>query len=515
MTESKKTLLFIADYTDQGGDRVFLWSDNNLDECTLSEVANLSCELVCHDLWLIAPAIFRAAKKLPPRIIDIEEYRITTSGIRKDREDRDKKDISKILKSFCSEETIAKYKDIFHRKTSIDKSTLFLIGEALLKCYEAVEINANTLGEQERFFTIEQPVNDYLIRSSLEGISISRERLRHHKETIEFEFYMALKNFSATYNLPLEVPSDQAVMEYLEPKGFDFTGLDVDYILNFVPMESNFAEDLILLRKISNSRRVLAAIPLSQDRVYPIVDSFGSITSRIYFKDPSLQNLAKKHRNILAPSCGKEFSYIDYDQYEAGIMAALSNDEKMLSLYTNGDVYEAAAEEIFCDTSKRKLAKKLFLSYAYGMKRQHLLAAAQNFGADRQKTRDFFDQFKKFESWKLSVHQEFHHTGRIGTAFGNYMQRDQKGEMTNKEKRSAISQVVQGTASLIFKKALICLSSISKVSLKLPMHDAVLLEHPTDYNINDAIKILSRTITEHFDNKIEGKASLGNFFGSE
>lgn len=511
MTESKKALLFIADYTDQGQDRIFLWSDGTLAEVTTSDLVDQKHELVCHDLWLIAPSLYRATNKLPSNITDIEELRTLTSGKKKERESRDKKDISQLLSSFVSDEIIAKYKEIFNRKTPLDEAILSSIGEALLKCYEVVKKDANTAGEWERFIVIERPVNDYLIRSASEGISISEEKLRYHKNKIEFEFYMALKNFSSDYDMPLEVPSDQAVIEYLEPKGFDFTGLDVDYILNFVPMQSNFAVDLIRLRKIQNSRGVLAAIPLSQSRIYPIVDSFGSITSRIYFKDPSLQNLAKHHRDILIPDTNKQLSYIDYDQFEAGVMAALSGDEKLLALYNSSDVYEIAAEEIFDDKSKRKQAKRLFLSYAYGMKRQHILAAAQGFGADRQNAKKFFEQFKTFEAWKVLVHEEFQRTGRIGTASGNYMQRDRKGELTSKEKRSAISQVVQGTASLIFKKALLCLSSISEVKLKLPMHDAVLLEHSADYDVDRVINIFSGAMSEHFQNKIQGKASISQF----
>jgi hypothetical protein len=511
MTEPKKALLFIADYTDQGQDRIFTWSDSILKEITAVDLVSEEHELVCHDFWLIAPSIYRVTKKLPPNITDIEELRILTSGQKKERESRDRKDISHLLSKIVSNEIISKYREIFNRKSPLDETIFSSIGEALVKCSELVEQDANNAGEWERFIRIERPVNDYLTRSTAEGISISEDNLRSHKNKIDFEFYMALKNFSSDYDMPLEVPTDQAVIEYLEPKGFDFTGLDVDYILNFVPMQSDFAVDLLRLRKIQNSRRVLAAIPLSQSRIYPIVDSFGSITSRIYFKDPSLQNLAKQHRNIIIPESDKQLSYIDYDQFEAGVMAAISGDEKLLDLYNSSDVYEIAADAIFDDKRKRKEAKRLFLSYAYGMKRQHLLAAAQGFGADRQNAKAFFEQFKTFETWKIQVYAEFQRSGKIGTELGNYMQRDRKGDLTSKEKRSAISQVVQGTASLIFKKTLLSLSKISEVKLKIPMHDAVLLEHSADFDINRVVSIFSTTMSEHFQHKIQGKASLSQF----
>ncbi|MFH7416855.1 DNA polymerase I, partial [Pseudomonas syringae pv. tagetis] len=57
--------------------------------------------------------------------------------------------------------------------------------------------------------------------------------------------------------------------------------------------------------------------------------------------------------------------------------------------------------------------------------------------------------------WNISVHALFETDQRIGTALVNHLRRDGAGPLTEKEKRSAVSQLVQGTASLIFKKSLI------------------------------------------------------------
>lgn len=104
-----------------------------------------------------------------------------------------------------------------------------------------------------------------------------------------------------------------------------------------------------------------------------------------------MQNLAKQHRDILIPDEGKLFSYVDYDQYEAGIMAALSGDSVLTKLYAEGDLYEIAAESIFRDVTKRKEAKRLFLSYAYGMRHRDLIDAAYGYGADRQHAKVFLN----------------------------------------------------------------------------------------------------------------------------
>ncbi|HGN3169439.1 TPA: DNA polymerase [Pseudomonas aeruginosa] len=263
--------------------------------------------------------------------------------------------------------------------------------------------------------------------------------------------------------------------------------------------------------KIAKSRRVLNSIPLSQKRIFPIADSFGSITSRIYFKDPSLQNLSKQHRDILTPDEGKIFSYVDYEQYEAGIMAALSGDPILKKLYSDGDLYEFAAEAIFKNKNNRKQAKRLFLSYAYGMKRKSLYDAAVSYGAERQAVKNFFNQFNVFEEWKKAVVLEYQDKGRISTSLGNHMKRTRSGNITEQEKRSAVSQLVQGTASLIFKKTLLNLSNESMIELKVPMHDAILFQHPEAFDANIVADIFRRTMTEHFGSTIIGKASLSQF----
>lgn len=508
---TKKVLIFIRDYTDQGKDRFFLWTDKALKEVTAEDVTSQTEELVCHDYWLIAPTLFRLTGGLPKLIIDVEELRISISGKRSEREKKEKVDITNSLQSLVTKETIKKYLAIFNRAEKICTETISVFADALMSYSNQVEAEAKYEQEWDRLILIEQPVARYLIGSAAAGINISTEVLRGHKDKIEFDFYMALKHFSSKYSVPLEVPSDEDIMEYLQPRGFDFSGVNVDYVLNFVPMQDEYSDDLLNLRKIQKSRMVLAAIPLSQKKIFPIVDSFGSITSRIYFKDPSLQNLAKQHRDILIPDEGKLFSYVDYDQYEAGIMAALSGDTLLTKLYAEGDLYEVAAESIFRDVTKRKEAKRLFLSYAYGMRHRDLIDAAYGYGADRQQAKAFFKQFSEFEDWKSRVYTQFEADGKIGTVLGNHIKRERTGALSEREKRSSISQQVQGTASLIFKKALIAMSVDPQVELKVPMHDAVLFQHQADFDPQVVVKFFTDAMSNHFEHKVTGKASLTPF----
>jgi len=511
---NKISLLFVHDFTDRDAERFYLISEESIAEVTAEEVVDQERELICHDYWLIAPAIYKKTKRLPKLVTDVEELRISTSGHREDRENRDKKDVGSELlaREYITEEMIGRYRNMLFKNAAFDINVFSCVGRALLRFSDDIEALAKATNEWDRYSTLERPVADYLLRSVAKGIAINTEMLREHKQSIEHAYYMALKDFSAEYKLPLEVPSEDEVIDYLAPKGFDFSGVGIEYVLNFVPMPDGFSEKLLELRKIAVSRMALNAIPLSQKRIFPMVDAFGSITSRIYYKDPSLQNLSKRHRNIISPDEGMALSYVDFGQFEAGIMGAISQDKCMLELFSSGDLYTLVAEKIFADVSKRKAAKRLFLSYAYGMRRTSLVDAAVGFGAEREAAKSLFNQFSRFEQWKSEIWSEFQTNGRVGTVFGNYLSRTGSAELTEKEKRSAVSQVVQGTASLIFKKALLKLSLVGDIELKVPMHDAVLFQHSPKYNPQEVAELFTDVVTEHFGGVIKGKASVTEFF---
>jgi len=73
------------------------------------------------------------------------------------------------------------------------------------------------------------------------------------------------------------------------------------------------------------------------------------------------------------------------------------------------------------------------------------------------------------------------------------------------------SQVVQGTASLIFKKALLEVGKVEDVTIVLPMHDALLFEHHLVETPGKVVEIFEAVMTAALDNRITGKASVGEF----
>lgn len=512
MTDADWSLLLIVrDFTGRGGDK-FFWLNEILVATTPKEIVSYRGTIVCHDFWMIRDVIYDEAGDLPRSIIDLDEFRITISGNPDDRTAREKIDISVQLAKFgASIEVCSTYRKMFNRGVEFDATVAGLAGQAMVKMFVSLCEQAKGDDEWERFSGVEVPVYRVLQKAMAAGITIDSSDLAKRRREADFDYFLSLKDYSAKHDMPLETPSISDIEDRLSQTGFDLVGVSPEYVLEFLPHERNFGEDTLILREFDETKKVLSSLALIKGRTRPIIDVFGSRTSRVHLRSPALQNISKQYRSIIMAPKGARLSYVDYDQYEVGIMAALSGDPQLKALYRTGDMYALFASDHLKLAGNRKAAKQLFLSYAYGMSRRALIDAAVSLGADRANAKAAFSLFLGYESWKKSVWTRLLNDGRISTAFGNHYKRRGTGQLTAKEQRSAVSQVVQGTASLIFKKALLELRHLPDVTITLPMHDALLFEHRLADTPAKVIEVFQDIMTKELDGAVIGKASIGQF----
>ncbi len=507
-----KLLLFVKDFTGRGTDCFYWLEDGRLSETSAEQVVGFSGAVVCHDFWLIRDVLFDKTQDLPRKIIDLDEFRMAVSGNPEDRLSREKVDITDELGRYeASPETCSTYKKMFNGGVEFDTDVACEAAKAMAEMYSTLRTEARADGELERFFTVEVPVYRLLQKAMSAGIAINSAGLSDKRREAEFDYFLCLKNYSAKHDMPLETPTPTAIEDKLYEAGFDLSGVSTEYVLEFLPHKHDFGNDTLALRDFDSAKWVLSSLTLSSGRTRPVIDVFGSRTSRVHLRSPSLQNISKKYRTIVAASEGAELGYVDFDQYEVGIMAALSEDPELISLYGAGDMYDLFATRQLGLAGNRKAAKQLFLSYAYGMSSKALIDAAVSLGADRQRAKAAFKLFSKYEEWKRTVWMEFKRDGRVATVQGNHYKRSEKGSLSAKEQRSAVSQVVQGTASLIFKKALLEVGDLEDVTITLPMHDALLFEHRLPDTPAKVVAAFKRVMTAQLDGRVNGKASIGQF----
>lgn len=513
MTDTdSKLFLFIKDFTGRGADCFYWFEDGRLSETNAKAIVSFPGAVVCHDFWMIRDVLFDETGVLPKAIIDLDEFRISTSGVPEDRLMREKHDITHALGRYGAEpEICSAYRRMFNRGIPFDPEVATKAATALAQMLLDFRSRADSMGEAERFFTIEVPVYHLLQTAMAAGITIDRRRLSTMRAEAEHDYFSFLKIYSSKHDMPLETPTRSALQEKLLLEGFDLDDVSIEYLLEYVPHVRDFGSDTIALWEADAARRVLGSLTLSSTTTRPVLDVFGSRTSRIHMRSPSLQNVSKKFRGVVAARKGAQLSYVDFDQFEVGIMAALSADPELMKLYAAGDMYDLFAATHLGLANNRKAAKQLFLSYAYGMSRKALVDAAVSLGVDRPRAKAAFRLFEKYEAWKEAVCTEFQANGNVATLLGNHYRREGHGPLSGKERRSAVSQVVQGTASLIFKRALLGAGQLDDVTIVLPMHDALLFEHRSAETPSKVIAAFEDAMTNTLDGRVRGKASIGEF----
>jgi DNA polymerase I-like protein with 3'-5' exonuclease and polymerase domains len=505
-------LLYQKDFSEKGGDRYFVYESNTFKEVNSEYVVNINSFIVTHDYWLITNSLYKENEKLPSKVIDINLLARIVIGRKATKGDTQAWDISKTIKPIYLEKNdFDQYLSMYYRRTKLDENVYMLFSHKLAEYSESLFDMADKCGELSRFYALELPIFNLLNLIAAKGILVDNDIIKQHKLQIKYDFYRELKAFSEKHNVLYELPIKEDIKDKLEELGYDTDNYSIDFMIDFLPSINGYTEELRTLQKLNKSYRIFNNISSSTKRIRPIVESHSTSTSRIYFKSPNIQNISKKYRNIFVAEEGKNLSYIDFDQFEVGIMAALSSDERMVEIYTNKDAYTDLSNIVFGQPGYRKQSKILFLSYTYGMSLLNILSSIEQLNGNSKNAQSYFSEFNVFEQWKKSLYEAYESTGKIETICGNFLNRSHEGELTDKEKRSAVSHVVQGTGAYIFKNAILNISTEESVDILIPMHDAVLIQHPDSYDPKSVVNIFENTMTSILKAKITGKASIEKF----
>ncbi len=514
MSEGKYVyLVYQKDFAENGVDRYFLYNDGGFSEVAASEVVSLDCFVVTHDFWLISNSLYKTCGKIPSKLVDVVLLDKIVTGRKAVKGDLQPWDISKTIKPLYKKtDDFDDYVSMYYRRKPLDLDVYMLFSHKLAEYAEVLFSKAEASGESERFFSLEMPVYNELVLASCKGIRVCNDKIRDHKQRLKLEFYRELKQFAEKHNVLYELPNEGETKEKLLKLGYEVDDYSLEFLIDFLPSRDGYTDDLRHIQKTNKSYRIFNSISSSADRLRPIVESHWTSTARIYHKSPSIQNISKRYRDIFIPDDELLLCYVDYDQFEVGVMAVMSGDPKMKYIYENTDTYEDLAKQIFNDVGFRKKAKTMFLSYTYGMSLDNLMSSVSELGGNVKKAKEYFLEFTVFEEWKKEVCDLFHEDGRVSTICANNLNRQVTGELSDKERRTAVNHVVQGSATYIFKRALLELSQRKGVQILIPMHDAVLFQHPPDFDPNTAVSIFEDAMTSALGGAVKGKASIEAFF---
>jgi len=341
----------------------------------------------------------------------------------------------------------------------------------------------NNIVEIERFENIETKVNKIIYERQKLGLTINIVEAEQKSKNIEKEIYKIKNILQLQYRIFCPDNQKQQV-EWLNKKGYTvFESLlnsfkvrkDQDYVCKL------FYDLIRNERDLDGMLHILGRWG-GDSKVYPSYHGFGTITSRITLREPALQNFRTENRSIIVPEAGKKFLYVDYSQFEAGILASLSNEEELIKLY-NDDIYKDLAKYVYNDESKRSEAKIIFYRFMYGDK---------TLGKKEKKERLYFAKFQKLLAYKKKIDTEIKENKSIGTSLGNY-------RVCNEEECTwGLSHKIQSTASLIFKRAIIRVKEeVVNAEFLIPMHDAALYQI-SEYIYDNCKKEIIKIFKEEF-----------------
>jgi len=246
-------------------------------------------------------------------------------------------------------------------------------------------------------------------------------------------------------------------------------------------------------------------------RIYPQWMQTATRTGRLSCRKPNLQQIPKKGafgvdpREAFAADQGLCLFACDYSQKEVRILAHMSGDEALVSLFRgdpNIDIYKQMSSIIRnkpLDTitdQERAQFKQVTLAILYGMSPNQVAKKLSISKTNAQQMmNDFFRRFRRVKSWMDETKSNARKNSYVTTIAGRKRYLDDINSDDNSKRsqaeRQAINTVIQGSAADLMKAAMINMTTnltrwqdvSSRPRMLLQIHDEMILE--VCFNEND------------------------------
>jgi DNA polymerase I len=463
---------------------------------TLDQLKEVKDTIVTYEISALINALRAGGHGLAPRIVEVRDALKLASGLSKDQGGERRWNTFRRLASVESGSYAKELGEMaLGRRLQPERSELFELlkraSVALDALWQDLKLQLQEGGEWERFTEVEVPVQQIFWFRQYRGIALNHAALEEVRERTQKEKYDAFRKVAAMIGASPSTTNYRNIGRYLK-------GTDAEFLLEFVESSSiegcfeaaaeysEFAKAFVAFSQARKDESILLRIDPGQERMFPAFECFGTVTGRIIALNPALQSLRRRHRQVVAADLGKTLLYLDYAQFEPGILAQLSGDASFVAAYNRQDLYVELSRVLFGTALRRGDAKRIFLAYSYGMSTDAIArltckndASAEELSVQKERVLGFFARFPGLGELRASLLNELQDKGSISSLMGNHRGRINKGRLSGKEQNWALSQRIQGSASLIFKDALIEISkTYGPDAILLPMHDAVLLQVP-------------------------------------
>lgn len=253
-------------------------------------------------------------------------------------------------------------------------------------------------------------------------------------------------------------------------------------------------------------------------RLHTSLNQTVAATGRLSSTDPNLQNIPVKgeyglriREAFIAPS-NHELLCADYSQIEPRILAHLSQDPRLLAVFTQGeDIHMATAMEIFGLPSNRitrdmrRAAKTVVFGIVYGISPFGL---SQNIGVSQAEAKKYIDTFfDRFAAVRALMDRNIHEGRMRGYTTTILGRRRPIPELQSSDpaqrsfgERMAVNSPIQGSAADLIKVAMINVhkklhEELPHVKMILQVHDELIFEVP-DHDLEEAKRLVKQEMED-------------------
>ncbi|MCF8329420.1 MAG: DNA polymerase I [Crocinitomicaceae bacterium] len=364
------------------------------------------------------------------------------------------------------------------------------------------------------FYKMEMPLVEVLKDMEFEGITIDVPALNSYSKELDLiliELEKEIKNDAGMdFNLDSPKQLGEVLFEHLKisskakktKTGQYATGEDVlqkhekDHPI--IPKILEYRQ----LRKLKST--YVDPLPMLCDpvdgRIHTNFMQTVTATGRLSSNNPNLQNIpvrSAKGREIRRTFVARDAEYklmaVDYSQIELRIIAALSEDETMISAFKSGlDIHTATASNVFktplteVTRDQRSAAKAVNFGIIYG---QSAFGLAQNLSISRTEAKtiidSYFEQFKTIKTYMEKVVSDARELGYVETIMKRrrYLPdiNSTNAIVRGFAERNAVNAPIQGSAADIIKLAMIAVhkamkSENVKSKMILQVHDELVFD---------------------------------------
>lgn len=383
-----------------------------------------------------------------------------------------------------------------------------------LQLKEVLAPKLKTNNCEKLFNEIETPLIQVLADMEYEGVNIDAHFLKEYSIKLQEELQILENTIYKHAGINFNIDSPKQLGEILFEKlkidenakktktGQYATGEDV---LIKLAKKHPIIEEILNYRELRKLKSTYVdslpeMVNKKTGRIHTSFMQAVAATGRLSSNNPNLQNIpirTEKGRLVRKAFIPRNENYLllsaDYSQVELRIIAALSNDENMISAFKEGkDIHAATASRVFSVSLEnvtkemRSKAKAVNFGIIYG---QSAFGLSENLGISRTEAKEiienYFKQYPAIKTYMDKNIQFAREKGYVETIMGRrrYLNDINSSNATVRgfAERNAINAPIQGSAADIIKKAMIDIhKEIKKRNLKtkmiLQVHDELVFD---------------------------------------